>query len=149
MQYSASRDVVRRSHFSLDHFDSAPEERGASMVEFAVCLPLITILLFGIVQYGLIFASYNSLKELSAMGARYAVLDPRPSTNAVAAFVTQIKSPELKDAYFSQTLTESTVVGSSKKARSVELTYTMPVFFPVPGTAADGTFLLKTQTTMR
>jgi hypothetical protein len=54
--------------------------RGQTLVEFALCIPLLALLLFGIIQYGFIFYTYISLKNASAVGARYATLsNPKPT----------------------------------------------------------------------
>ena len=46
------------------------DERGSSVVEFALVLPLFCMLLFGIVQYGLYFWSAQSAANAARDGAR-------------------------------------------------------------------------------
>lgn len=48
-------------------------ERGASVVEFALVLPVFLLLLFGIVQYGTIFLVRNQMTEAASDAARVAV----------------------------------------------------------------------------
>lgn len=50
---------------------SAPRERGASALELALCLPLLASLLFGALEFGLIWRSSNALADAS----RGAILD--------------------------------------------------------------------------
>lgn len=50
-------------------------ERGASLVEFAVVLPLFLILLFGIIEVGWLFAQQVEVRNAAREGARLAVVD--------------------------------------------------------------------------
>jgi Flp pilus assembly protein TadG len=47
--------------------------RGAQMVEFAIILPVLVFLLFGIIQYGWIFLKVSQLNQAARMGTRVAV----------------------------------------------------------------------------
>lgn len=48
--------------------------RGAVLVEFALILPILVMLLFGIVEYGLTFNNLNNLRQGTREGARQAVV---------------------------------------------------------------------------
>ena len=50
-------------------------ERGASLVEFAVVMPLFVLLLFGIVESGWLFAQLTETRNAAREGARIAVVD--------------------------------------------------------------------------
>ena len=56
------REGTRRGH------------RGASLVEFALILPLLSMFLFGIVQFGLAYDAKQSINSAAREGARYAAL---------------------------------------------------------------------------
>lgn len=43
---------------------------GAAAAEFALLLPLLLLLFFGIVQYGLMFFTYNNMSNAAREGAR-------------------------------------------------------------------------------
>src|ERR671914_357475 len=45
-------------------------ERGQSLTEFALVLPLLVVLLFGIIQFGITFNNYISLTDAVRAGAR-------------------------------------------------------------------------------
>jgi Flp pilus assembly protein TadG len=62
-------------------------ERGQSMTEFALVLPLLVMLLFGIIQFGITFNNYISLTDAVRAGARKGAVarhldDPEGSTVA-------------------------------------------------------------------
>ena len=47
-------------------------ERGQTMAEFAVVLPILVVLLFGIMQFGIAFNNYVTLTDAARAGARKA-----------------------------------------------------------------------------
>ena len=53
----------------------APKERGAAIVEFALVVPVLVLLLFGIVEFGIAFNDYISVRNGSREGARAAVVN--------------------------------------------------------------------------
>lgn len=59
--------------------------RGAAVVEFAVVLPLLLTILFGIIEYGWVFMVRQTLQTAAREGARVAVLQTSvdPYTNVV------------------------------------------------------------------
>lgn len=55
-------------------------DRGASAVEFALVAPVLFLLLFGIVDYGLWFADSITIRQGAASGARYGSQLPSDTT---------------------------------------------------------------------
>jgi hypothetical protein len=53
---------------------SGDSERGAGIVEFALILPLLMMLVFGVVQFGLLFNRQQALHASAREGARLAAL---------------------------------------------------------------------------
>jgi Flp pilus assembly protein TadG len=51
------------------------DERGASLVEFALVLPLLVVLLFGIIEASWAFAQQNDVRHGAREGARLATVD--------------------------------------------------------------------------
>ena len=49
-------------------------ERGAELVEFAIALPLLLLIMFGIVDFGFLFQRYEVLTNAAREGARLAAL---------------------------------------------------------------------------
>lgn len=50
-------------------------DRGASLVEFALVLPIFAILLFGLIDFGLVFGGLTSLRSGTGAGAREAAVN--------------------------------------------------------------------------
>lgn len=57
-------------------------ERGAAAVEFALVVPLLLLLVFGIIQYGYILSFRQALSQAAAEGARAAAVAPASFTSA-------------------------------------------------------------------
>ena len=55
-------------------------ENGQTMVEFALVLPVLVVLLFGIIQFGTAFNNYVSLTDAVRAGARVAAVSRQSST---------------------------------------------------------------------
>jgi len=53
----------------------ARNEAGAAIVEFALVVPILLLLLFGIVEFGIAFNDYISVRNGSREGARVAVVN--------------------------------------------------------------------------
>ena len=63
-------------------------ERGQAMVEFAVAAPVLVLLLFGIMQFGILFYTYIDLTSATREGARKAAVsrqDATPAATTIAA----------------------------------------------------------------
>jgi Flp pilus assembly protein TadG len=59
------------------------EEHGQALVEFALLLPILLLLVFGIVQFGLALNSANDETHLANEVARYAAVNENPSAEAL------------------------------------------------------------------
>ena len=53
---------------------SASDERGTSLVEFALVLPVLMTLIFGVVEFGLVYNDYIALRQGARDAARQAVV---------------------------------------------------------------------------
>jgi len=49
-------------------------EKGAELIEFALVLPLLLLVMFGIMDFGLLFQRYETVTNAAREGARIAVL---------------------------------------------------------------------------
>lgn len=56
------------------HREGPSGERGQTLVEFAALLPVLCLLLFGIIQFGVTFHDYLTVTDASRVGARKAAV---------------------------------------------------------------------------
>jgi Flp pilus assembly protein TadG len=56
------------------HQERPSNERGQTLVEFAALLPVLCLLLFGIIQFGVVFHDYLTVTDASRVGARKAAV---------------------------------------------------------------------------
>ena len=64
-------------------------ERGQSLVEFALALPILVLLLFAVIQFGVVFNNYVTLTDATRAGARKAAVG-RQQSNPVGVCVTGV-----------------------------------------------------------
>ena len=60
-------------------------ERGQTMVEFALVVPILCVVLFGILQFGAIYNDYVTLTDATRVGARKAATSRLDASPAAAA----------------------------------------------------------------
>jgi Flp pilus assembly protein TadG len=58
------------------HLGRAPAERGQSIVELALTLPVLALLCMGILDFGRVFYAYETVVNASREGARYCARNP-------------------------------------------------------------------------
>jgi Flp pilus assembly protein TadG len=63
-----------RTTYAAKLFRARKREDGQTLVEFALVLPLIAILLFGVIQFGIVFNNYLTLTDAVRTGARKAAV---------------------------------------------------------------------------
>ena len=56
--------------------DHSVGERGQSLVEFALILPVLMLILMGVFDFGRAFFAYNAISNGAREGARYGVIHP-------------------------------------------------------------------------
>jgi Flp pilus assembly protein TadG len=62
-------------------------ERGAAVVEFAVLVPVLLLIVFGIGDFGLATNTYNNETQLANEGARWAVVDANPGSGSLQDYI--------------------------------------------------------------
>lgn len=68
------------------------DARGAAAVEFALILPVLMVLVFGIVNYGDMLSVRQSVSQAASEGARAAAVDPGAEAAKVAAAQAAVNS---------------------------------------------------------
>jgi Flp pilus assembly protein TadG len=76
-------------------------QQGQTMTEFALVLPILALLLFAVIQFGVVFNNYITLTDATRAGARRAAVsrqDPNRNSaviSAVRSSATDLKSSKL------------------------------------------------------
>jgi Flp pilus assembly protein TadG len=60
-------------------------ERGQTMTEFALILPLLALFLFAVIQFGIVFNNYLTVTDAARAGARAGITAPYGSKDCVGA----------------------------------------------------------------
>ena len=103
-------------------------ERGAAAIEFAIAVPILVLLIYGIFRLGLLFQANAGMQHALGEGARYATIYPTPTN---AQIQTRMNSKLFGNGYGAFTVA-APVDGAGFKNLSV--TYTTPMdFLLVPG----------------
>jgi Flp pilus assembly protein TadG len=64
-------------------------EEGAAAVEFALVLPILLMIVFGIIEFGLVLYNQEVITNASREGARYGIIigSPRPAAGEIQGVV--------------------------------------------------------------
>jgi Flp pilus assembly protein TadG len=65
----------------------ASDETGTSLVEFALVLPLLAVLLFGMIEFGKAFNYWIDATHLANEGARWAVVNKNPGSGTLQEYI--------------------------------------------------------------
>ncbi len=124
---------------------------GQAMVEFALILPLVALLLFGIIQYGLIFNASMTLRHGAHYAARRAALPGADlSSDAVKTDVCSVITPLLDCNRLQSPVVTTNALVDNVRAVTVSLTYSMPILIPfVVPQASGGTLTMHSSATFR
>jgi len=106
----------------------APRDRGAAAVEFALLLPLLALLVFGIVDFGRALNAQITLTQAAREGARMAALGEPNVVSSTQAAATGL-SP------VSVTVTSCPVGAAAGVNATVKVSYTFTFLTPVGGIA--------------
>jgi Flp pilus assembly protein TadG len=114
------------------------------MVEFAIVLPILAILLFGILQFGILFNNYLTLTDAVRSGARQAAVS-REYTDPAGTTTTAVRTSaaDLNQSNLSVTVSSTWVAGSD-----VTVTATYPYTINLLGVVVSAGNLTS-QTTER
>jgi Flp pilus assembly protein TadG len=88
-------------------------ERGQTLTEFAIVLPILALLLFGVIQFGITFNNYITLTDAVRAGARKGAVG-RHLSNPQAAVTTQVRNAatDLKSSDLQITVNSTWAQGS-------------------------------------
>jgi Flp pilus assembly protein TadG len=76
---------------------AARQQRGQALVEFAVILPVLMLIVYGILYFGRYMDYSNQETQLAELGARLAAVNSDPSTTlTLQNYIQQQSQPELQ-----------------------------------------------------
>ena len=106
-----------------------PREEGQAMVEFALVLPVLCLILFAIIQFGLAFWHYQMVSAAASEGARRAAIS-RTYSDRTSRVTQTVKdaSPQLDPTKLNTSINSTWAAGST-----VTVTVTYPETITVMG----------------
>ncbi len=132
-------------------------QSGIAMLEAAIVLPLLIAVVFGIIQYALLFLAYLTTLNASAIAARYGTLgtlppDPTTRRALVQTVAQNAVRPFLDSTQVNATVDIPAVVSGVAVPDSirVRLVYNYPLFFRfVVPQVSGNTYTITAETVMR
>jgi len=118
------------------------DKRGQSLIEFALVLPILLLVLFGITEFGRAILVKNVLHTASREGARLAVVSPVGDSLSVKARVAEVLDAASIDVYQISIMTDA-------GAKTVEVEVTTDFEVLASGILGIQTIPLKGKTVMR
>ena len=96
------------------------EERGQAMVELAIVLPIFLMLVFGIIQFAIVFNHYQTLTDAVRVGARQAAISRNLSnpTAVTEARLRKAAQASLQDSDLAVEVDSSWAQGSDVTVRA-------------------------------
>lgn len=70
-------------------FRRIASQRGAAMIEMALVLPLLALLVFGVLQFGVATNYWHDETQLASQGARLAAVDRNPGASTLQEYIRQ------------------------------------------------------------
>jgi Flp pilus assembly protein TadG len=106
------------------------DEDGAAAIEFAIAVPVLIFLIYGIFRIGLLFEANAGMQHALGEGARLATLFPTPTD---AQITTRMNNRLFGNGYGTFTVA-TPVTSAGADFKTLTITYTTPMdFLLVPG----------------
>lgn len=116
------------------------DKRGQSTVEFALILPILLLIVFGIIEFGLIFNAYVTVISSSREGARYGIIGDKDEAQIIQ---------KVKDTAGILDLSKLNVnVQKTNSELTVNVIYQADVLDPIMGGILGKSIPLRAKTTM-
>ncbi len=137
--------AMKRTRTRLPAPEPRKAQQGQALVEFALLLPLLIVMFFGIIQFGFLFGGQIALVNSVREATRYASTSPVNSdptsqiTNAVARGVpgyTGTATVAYSYCYYPDPVLSNGVPTYSARIH-VDVTYGHPLFVPIVGRIVD------------
>jgi Flp pilus assembly protein TadG len=120
-------------------------DNGQTFVEFALVLPLLVLLVFGMLQFGVAFHNYLGITDAARVAARAAAV--KRTSNPCAAATTAIQNT-VSATQWGQISSRITCVASSAVGGPVTITIKYPYRIGLPGFSKSGDLTANAQERM-
>jgi Flp pilus assembly protein TadG len=117
-------------------------ERGQSLTEFALALPILALLLFAVIQFGIVFNNYVTLTDATRAGARKGAVG-RQLPNPQGSTISAVRSSA---ADLNQTKLAVTVTSTWQPSADVTVNATYPYSISLLGMVVKSGRLTSTTT---
>lgn len=108
----------------------AANREGSSAIEFAVAVPVLVMLLWGIFQVGLLYEANAGMQHALGEGARLATIYPTPDDTQIQTKITSAKFGLANGTWGTPTI----VTDTTAKTKTITVTYSQPTdFLFLPG----------------
>src|SRR6266404_4602112 len=107
----------------LSRLCGEPKDSAQTLVEFAMALPLLALLLFGIIQYGFIFNAYMTLRHGAHQTARTLSLPSANTNSANVLLIAQRAIQPMSSTYLGTPSVTPATVNTANDAVQVQLSY--------------------------
>lgn len=121
-------------------------EKGQSLVEFAILLPFILLILLGILEFGIILNSYLTIHNAAREGARLGIVGG--SNMEIENLIVEI-SPNLDAENIIVNITPTEGSRKFGGTLTVEVEYNYQVTIPIISNIINNLVVLEAQTSMR
>ena len=123
-------------------------KKGQALVELALIVPILLLLVFGVVEYGRIFAAYLTVANGSREGARIATVGGT-NTDIITAVKFRTDAMNLDNTKVVITITPNSASRTRGNSVTVEVTYPVPMYDPFFTTIVGANYTVKGKTIMR
>jgi Flp pilus assembly protein TadG len=121
-------------------------EKGQSIVEFALLLPILILIIMAIIEFGLLLNTYLALNNASREGARIGIVG---GTDAQIQNTVLTTSPTLESRYISVVITPSQASRKAGDTLKVTVYYQYHTIIPIIGNIINNIVNLNAETSMR
>lgn len=101
------------------------DQAGSTAVEFAVAVPVLVVLLWGIVQVGLLYEANAGMQHALGEGARMATIYPTPTDTQIQNKITSAKFGLGNGTWGTPTI----ATDNTAKTKTITVTYSQPTDF--------------------
>ena len=106
-------------------------DRGSAMIEFAISIPILTLFMWGIFQFGMVLEAQAGMQNALGEGARYATIYPTPTDTQIQTKITSGKFGLGNGTWSTPTIADDTTLHT----KTITVSYSQPtnfIFFAGP-----------------